>query len=116
MIKNSQLKKKAKQEAQKKKAKKQRKVIIGIIVVVFLALSVLFTINALRPGEPEVFSDGEQTVTLLPNGTFTAELVHDGFVSGTYNKSAEGGITLIEFRVDGDVIYSIIELGSLYIP
>jgi hypothetical protein len=61
----------------------------------------------------EVYTNGEATITLKPDGSFSASL-HDDRYAGTYVKSSDG--TTITFTVNGDAYVAQMYNGELDLP
>ena len=119
MAKNTQKKAKdARRELAKKQAK-QRKTTITITVaaVVALALVAVIVIFAVRSARTETYTDGEQSVQLLPDGTFTAIISHGTEYSGTYIKTEQEGSTLVTYTTAvGQTVSGEIANDQLLIP
>ena len=105
---------KRKQEIARKK--RNKKIIIISVSVVALALIVIGIIAAVNSARTETYGDGYQSIVLLPNGKFTAELSHGQSYSGTYSKSTQDGMTIVAFTYDGSTVVGEIEDGMLHIP
>ena len=134
MSRKAQIKKKAQRELEMKKAKRRKKIVIGVIAVLLLALAIAIAVSVLSgnggnggtggndgSGEVseaafEVFSDGTQTVMLLPDGTFAATLAHEESENGTFTKETAGDKTLIGFDTVEGTVFGTIEGDVLYIP
>ena len=108
--------KKARREKALKK-EKQKKTNIIIIMCVSLALVVIsfFIYNALQQKDDRIFTDGQQTVTLHTDGTFTARLAHDSR-TGTYTEKKEKGVTTVSFITEGTTVTGDIANDVLTIP
>ena len=110
------LRKEKRKHEKAKKSKKQIIILVAAIAVFIIAAVVILSLNSSSAPDTEVYSDGHQTVTLLPDGTFTAELVHDERESGTYDKTDQGGLMIVSFTVDDETVYGLITDDTLYLP
>jgi len=90
-------------------------VMIAIALVIGAAAFVWTNIN--NPKDAETYSAGGQTIRLLPDGKFTANLAHGNKKDGTYARIEEGGWTLIVFtESNGNVSEGSIQNDRLYMP
>ena len=117
MAKNSKPNKKARREQETKQAKRKTGLFIALIAALLLAVIGGLALGAIRAIGTETYSDGNQTVTLSRDGTFTAELAHNNRKSGAYVMSeGEDGVTVIGFTASGVTDSGLIEGGALHIP
>ena len=93
--------KKQKRELAKKRSKKKKQVIIILCAVVAAAIVGLIIFAAHTERNTRVFSDGRQTVNLMQNGNFNAQLSHGVTRSGSYHEELINGETVITFITDG---------------
>ena len=108
--------KQARRELARKKAKRDRLITIIVIVAVVLATATLITYTVIQNSMAEVFTDGEQTVRLRPDGRFRATLIHDNKYSGTYTKVDEIGVITITFSYGKDTAEAFLVYDQLYLP
>ena len=103
-------------EASRKKAKR-RKILVALfcslVVLVAVALVVFFVS---RREKTETYSAGGQTVHLYEDGRFSAALAHNVQKAGTYTKTEEEGVIIVEFNTNGVVEIGWIENNTLLIP
>ena len=103
-------------------AARRKKILIAsicILVVITVAISAVF-IGVWRnksgaSQNAEIYSYGGQTIQLLADGTFSANLAHNTR-NGTYTKTVDGDRTMVSFDVGGSVIIGRIENNALHIP
>jgi hypothetical protein len=107
-------KKARRKEALKKEKRKKIIRVTACAIIAIVAISLIVFI-ALRQKDDLVYTDGNQTVTLRADGTFTARLAHDSR-AGTYTETKEGGITIISFIIDGIAADGEIANDVLTIP
>ena len=107
-------KRKAKRELEIKKAKRNKKIALAVLAAIALVIIIIAVVRAVNTALTEVYTDGGATITLYPNGEFSAVMYHYEMYSGTYAKSENG--TRVTFSYDG--MTSIVELndGYLHIP
>jgi len=113
-----------KKENAEKKANKKKLLIVWIISLVVLAAAIIiFLPNILNRHsgsshqyETETYSRGRSTIELNANGNFSASLPHGVRKSGTYTKTPEGRITLVNFNVNGNIEVGRIENNALHLP
>ena len=86
--------KQARRELARKKAKRNRMIAITVVSAVLLIAATLITYTVIQNSLAEVYTDGEQTVSLRPNGRFRAELAHENY-RGSYKKTEEDGATVV---------------------
>ena len=99
------------------KKAKRKKIIIAVICALVIALiTVLGVYSASQKYETEIYSYGGQTVQLLADGKFTANLSHNVQKSGTYAKTTGSSRTLVNFNVNGNIETGRIENNSLHLP
>jgi len=112
--------KKEKKDKAIKKARKKNFIMISIIILI-IAVAVVLGIyasnrqNAKQVGA-EIYSDGNQTVQLLADGTFNAALAHNKRISGTYTRTAENNRTIVSFNVNGNIETGSIINNALHFP
>ena len=107
--------KKTRRDEAIKREKRKRMILIAALIVVILIIAVPTLYNNLRPSNDRIFTDGQQTVTLHANGTFSARLAHDT-QSGTYAEKQEGGVTVVSFTVGNTTVNGKIGGDVLTIP
>jgi ABC-type uncharacterized transport system permease subunit len=100
--------KKQRKEIAKKKNKKRRKVAIAISAIIVIAITGLIIMAAHSERNSRVFSDGRQTVNLMQNGNFNAQLNHGVNKRGTYSEETVNGAIEIVFLTNG-----VSERGSI---
>jgi len=100
--------KKQKRELAKKRNKKKKQVIIILCTVAVIAIVGLIILAAYSERNTRVFTDGRQTVNLMQNGNFNAQLSHGVTRSGAYYEELSNGETIITFITNG-----VNEQGSL---
>ena len=109
--------KKDRREQAIKKKKRKRNVIIAVVSVVVLALVAVTVITVMSSIGTETYSDGQQSIKLNSDGSFTAALYHIRY-DGTYVRTGDsieltydfGGTTATVFaQLDGDSLYLPIE-------
>ena len=109
---------KAQRESERKQVRRKKMMIIMIAVAAILALAitayVIFT--RIQDAGTETFTDGSQTVRLLPNGTFAADLYHSDGRRGRFEKIEGGAWTTIHFTYGGETVSSMIVDGVLFVP
>jgi hypothetical protein len=107
---------KIKKEKARKKSR-QKKILVAIVLILVTAGAIGYLIYSNNQhGDAETYSDGGQTVRLLPDGTFNAILAHRVRKSGTYTKTTEGNRITVLFNInDREEIGRIID-DILYIP
>ena len=108
--------KKARRELARKKARQKKLLIIAAVVVIVLAVAAVVIFGAVQDAGTQIFSQPPQTVRLLPNRTFTAELYHGIRHSGTYTKTEQDGLTTIEFNSGGVTAQTVIIDDNLFVP
>jgi len=108
----------AQREEARKQAKRKQLIITIIIAVAVIALAITayLVVNAVWIEGTEVFTDGDQTVRLRPNGKFTASLIHGVSYRGEYKYAEVGEWNLIYFTHDGVTVQSEILAGQLFLP
>ncbi|MCL2817034.1 MAG: hypothetical protein FWD39_01430 [Clostridiales bacterium] len=99
-----------------KKAKQRKILIISLCALVVLAVAVFSIYMAVQNGKVETYSADGQTVKLLEDGTFTANLAHLVSYEGTYTKTEVDGKIKVSFTVDEEVVVGWIENGALQLP
>ena len=82
------------------KRRKKRNIIIG--VAIFIAIIIAVIVGAVFSALTEVYTDGNATIELRPNGRFSALLYHNERYTGTYTTSQTGGATFVHFTY-GDI-------------
>ncbi|MCL2185845.1 MAG: hypothetical protein FWB86_08355 [Treponema sp.] len=112
--------KKERKEKAIKKARKKNIIMISILILiiavaVFLGIFASNRQNAKQVGA-EIYSDGSQTVQLLADGTFNAELAHNKRISGTYTRTPENNRTIVSFNVNGSIEIGSIINNALHFP
>ena len=100
--------KKQKRELAKKRNKKKKQVIITLGIVFVVAIVGLIIFAAYTERNTRVFTDGRQTVNLMQNGNYNAQLSHGVTRSGTYHEELINGETVITFITNG-----VSEQGSI---
>jgi len=115
----SNLKKERKEKAIKK-ARKKNIIMISILILI-IAVAVFLGIFAsnrqsAKQVAAEIYSDGNQTVQLLADGTFNATLAHNKHISGTYTKTAENDRTVVSFNINGNIEIGSIINNALHFP
>jgi cytoskeletal protein RodZ len=109
--------KNARREMAIKKAKRKRLIIVTVAGVLALALITVITISAIREARTETYTDGSQSVKLLPDGSFSATISHGDLYNGTYTKTDQEGLTVVTYSTDsGSTASGVIIEGQLYIP
>jgi cytoskeletal protein RodZ len=109
--------KNARREMAIKKAKRKRIIVITVAGALALALITVITISAIREARAETYTDGSQSVKLLPNGSFTATISHGDLYNGTYTKTEQEVSTVITFITDnGSTAGGEIKEGQLFLP
>ena len=104
--------KKVKRELAAKKAKQKRNIIIAICAVIALLLVAAVIFNAVQSARTEVYTRGNASITLRPNGEFTAILFHGERLSGTYVKSEDS----VAFTHIGTTVIGELEGNTLHLP
>ena len=103
----SQAKAKALRKENEINAARRKKILIAsicILVVMTVAISAVFigvwrSKSGASPNA-EIYSYGGQTVRLLADGTFSANLAHNTR-NGTYTKTVDGNRTFVSFDIGG---------------
>ena len=98
------------------KRAKRKKVAVIVMAVIVLSLATYFIAGAIWEAQTETYSDWSQTVTLSPNGRFSAELSHGVTRSGTFTRAEQGDLTIVSFTQDGMTVTSEIANRHLTIP
>ena len=106
--------KKAKRDLAIKKARRRKTVILTVISLVVLAVVVAMVISAVVASLTEVYTDGYATISLHPNGRFSAVMYHNERYNGTFVKSDNG--MLVTFSYDGTTVTSALYEDILQIP
>ena len=110
-------KRKSKSRSRRNRANKRTTVIaITAIAVLFVAAVAYGIYTSVISAGTETYTDGGQTVKLLPNGKFTAELYHGDSYSGTYSKVESGGWTNVHLNYDGDTAIGMIMEKQFFLP
>ena len=108
--------KQARRELARKKAKRNKLIAIIVVVVVVVTATTLITYTVIQNNMAEVFSDGEQTVRLRPDGRFRAQLAHDSSYRGSYTRTDEGGVMVITFSYGKETAVGQLIIDQLYLP
>jgi len=116
MAKKAQLNKKVKREAEAKRLAQKKKTLIIVMIVLVLILAVAMGISAIRAAATDTYSDGMQTIRLLPGGKFTADLVHNEKQSGTYTRYLRDGEMVVTFMTEAGTFMVEMEDGYLPVP
>ena len=108
--------KKQRKEMALKKSKKKKQIAILISAIVLLAVCglVVFAMHSER--NTRVFTDGRQTVSLMTNGNFNAQLTHGVNKRGTYHEEIIDGTITVTFIRDGAREQGSIVDGILTLP
>jgi len=107
----------AKRELDQKKAKRNKIATLSVAIVFGLALVTLLTIGVIHTLGTKIYTDGSQSVQLLPGGKFTATISHGDQYSGTYTKTKQDDSTVITYTTDnGSVVSGEIIGKELNIP
>ena len=93
--------KKQKRELAKKRKKMKKQVIIILCTVAVVAIVGLIIFAVFSERNTRVFTDGRQSVNLMQNGNFNAQLSHGVTRSGTYHEEFVDGETVITFVTNG---------------
>ena len=112
--KTGKLSKKERRELAAKRAKRKKTITLVIVLVAALALAAVVIAYQIQQSKVETYSDGRQTVRLLPNGTFSASLFHGERYEGTFSKSPAGDVVV--FTVGGVPAEGSIENETLTFP
>jgi len=110
-----------KKENELKEAKRKKILIVNIFVLAVIVVALVFVYLGVwrnksnAPQNEEVYSYRGQTIRLLADGTFTANLAHNT-QNGTYTKTADGDRVLVSFDTNGVVAIGRIENNELHIP
>jgi len=115
-VKNQKLNKKARRELAKKRAKMKKLIIIVSAVVIVLGVAAFIYFSTTAAAGTETYTDGYQTVTLRPNGRFSANLYHDEKYTGTYTIEDQGSWSIVAFVVNNQTIYGTIIQDNLMLP
>ena len=108
--------KKQKREQAKKRNKKKKQVIMLLCMIVVVAIVGLIIFAVYSERNTRVFTDGRQTVNLMQNGNFNAQLSHGATRSGAYHEEFIDGETIITFITDGVREQGSISEGVLILP
>jgi hypothetical protein len=113
--------KQLRKERAAKRARKKRIIIAGFSILVILIIVGLVVFLSSRPDNAEVYGNHGQTVRLYDDGNFTARLPHNVRKNGTYTRTIENDLTIIEFTTFGSTTEGSTETGwiienSLHIP
>ena len=93
--------KKQKKELAKKRNKRKKQAIVILCTVAVVAIVGLIIFAVYSERNTRVFTDGRQTVNLMQNGNFNAQLSHGVTRSGTYHEEVANGETIITFITNG---------------
>lgn len=115
-VKREQARTQARTQAALEKKKRRQIVILVTIVVAILMMVELWVFSSGRKVVLETYSDGQQTVELLANGTFRAALAHGQNHSGVYQKTEQGDVTSIAFTSDKITVTGEITGDRLTVP
>ena len=115
---NKQARREARKEAALKKARNKKIIAFAVIALIVICLIALIILLATRQSGNRVYENGNQTVILKSDGSFTANLAHEVTKSGTYNEneSEENGIITVSFVTDGSTAEGTISNNILTIP
>ena len=108
----SKSKRAARLEQERLKAKKKRITTVVCIAAAVFLIAALIVTNVLLSSGTEVYTDGQQTITLRPNGTFTAKLAHNVRYRGKYTREEN----TIVFSADGQYYFAYITGDVIHPP
>jgi|GEM_PF-499760 len=102
MKENTKMRDNRRRELAMKRDKRKKIIRMTLGIAVAIAIVALIVINATQKIEERVFTDGNQTITLRDNGTFSARLAHDARKRGNYEENVAGDVTTVVFT-EGEV-------------
>ncbi|MCL1823430.1 MAG: hypothetical protein FWG44_04435 [Oscillospiraceae bacterium] len=112
----------ARRELALQEAKRKRTMIAVIVLVAVCVIAFAVFLFTQQSSEREhlndsrIFEYGGQTITLYSDNTFTANLSHGAFYSGTYNETPLDEFSLISFKTADDEVGGSIYNDVLTIP
>ena len=101
------------EEATRRKRQRKMQLIAICTIIVIGILSAVFY-DLYRHSQTRIYSDGDQTVTLNPDGSFTARLAHSN-PSGRFTETADGAAA-ITFIYEGREVTGWIIDDALLLP
>ena len=108
--------KKNRRELAVKRAKKRKIIIIAAVALVVVLIAAAVIVNVILASGTELYSNGNQSVSFHPDGSFTATLSHGVRRNGTFELSEQDGRTQVSFIQDGWTSAGEIVDGNLIIP
>jgi len=106
----------ARREAAIKKANAKKKILTIIGVLAAILVVGLLIMGALQNNDRVFTADGNQTITLYEDGSFTANLPNGVNIEGMYMEQFEDNITFVLFLLDDGIEVGSIEGGILTPP
>jgi hypothetical protein len=114
-VKQDNLNRKQRMALARKKAKLRNTIIAIVCVLVALALVALLVFNTYQKSKIRVYTNDQQTITLNPDGTFSAALAHSE-LTGTYAETDENGVITVTFTMAGTSVTANIEADVMTLP
>ena len=108
--------KQTRRELARKKARRNKQIAIIVFVVAVVTVTTLITYTVIQNRMAEVYSDGEQTIWLRPDGRFRVRLAQEKSFRGSYTGADEGGVTVITFSYGKETAVGQLIIDQLYLP